>query len=126
MVIKREVPVYDQNVIYILGEPKDSADFVRMLNAPELKEIEQGIRSGTVDGFCWHDGHGDFYVYLENPRDAAVLAHECFHLVFKIARLVGLEFSMKSEEAFAYLLSHFVGELTSIAHRHFTPSGRLR
>jgi hypothetical protein len=58
------------------------------------------------DGFVFNvKGEGRSYLFLKSDADEAVVAHECWHIVFRIMEWCGAELD---NETVAYHLDHLV------------------
>ena len=89
------------------------AEFVKFLTNkyskkyPELEFKEDGGISGTVEGFVI-DYKPYYYVWVKttgNPKNDVIVSvsHEILHLINHIARHIGAQLNLGSEEFFAYL-----------------------
>lgn len=62
---------------------------------------------------------------FDNALQVAVMAaHEALHLTLEMSRVVGLQLSTKSEEAFAYYLGWVAGEITERVLSSYQPKKR--
>lgn len=59
----------------------------------------------------------DYYLIFPFKPTADSIAHECFHVVFKLLHTSGSKLNQSTEEQYAYLLGHVVGMVTDKINR---------
>jgi hypothetical protein len=67
-----------------------------------------------VLGYTYMAENGSIVVYikLSEISNFGILAHEAFHVVEFVMEFAGVEHCSQSSEAFAYLLTYIVNEIT--------------
>jgi hypothetical protein len=59
-----------------------------------------------------------YCLYLTDPKDLGIVAHEVFHIVSRVLRnKIGIELSDESEEAYAYLITNICDEIVKINNK---------
>jgi hypothetical protein len=66
-----------------------------------------------LGGWTWLPKGGSWVIWLEDPKNFPVLAHEGFHMVSGILEVRGLVHTKESEEAYAYTLQSFLEQALS-------------
>ncbi len=111
--VRFTVPIYEAEVSYLVGgDVPQLIQFIkeRHKNAKKysfLKVFKWGKDADSTNAYQFHVGaplgNGEvFYVWVAE-NTANLIAHETFHLTGDILYNRGFKYSMKSEEAFAYL-----------------------
>ena len=108
-IITFDCEVYLQQVVFYYGESiKPICKFLKGKITDE--ELNALIEYKRESGFSVRYSGGYNIIWLNKKPNThytlSVLHHEIFHCVCSILRYVGVEFSNKSEEAYAYLFGH--------------------
>lgn len=65
---------------------------------------------GTTDAFCWHlKSNGLSYLFLKMDSTESTVAHECWHVIYRILMWCGVKDF--DDEMVAYHIGHLVGKV---------------
>jgi len=106
--------MYGASVLFLYGGSNEEADVYlerRGFNANRTSHSTAGFcRSGVILVTDNEDSPEIpfFVVWIQNPRSYGVLAHEIFHLVFRVLDNCGLKYSHETEETYAYYQKYWL------------------
>jgi hypothetical protein len=106
-------PLYDVNISYLVGgDVAELKTFIKDRHGDTAmysfgKKFKWGKQAEHTNAYQFHVamplGKGEIFYVWVHEKTAYLLFHETFHLAGDILYDRGIKYSMKSEEAFAYL-----------------------
>lgn len=113
-------PVYQVKIHFIFDTPKDKAyAYIRKQDIIPMDFDEHWQKAGVMYS---DDENGDYFIILPDKKPTwtitTIIAHEAFHVVARVMRSKGIQLAKESEEAFNYLHSWILQELTDFYNDH--------
>lgn len=116
--------VFDQDVMFHFGE-------VGLLRKRLEELFEESIADDILDYIKKNNTLGTTFtlpkgnlIYMphipDSEYDYGVLAHEIFHVVFKLTKEIGIEYSSEGEETYAYLIQFLTTSVLNELHKEKT------
>ena len=86
----------------------------------KLCDQDNDVHHGTENSFFLYDKPDSkkYVIIFSHTPNIDCIAHECFHLVYKILETSGSKLNHSTEEQYAYLLGHVVGSVTDKIIKH--------
>ena len=103
---KINIPIYNQHVWIIVGDPYEAQDYLRDCYCGDYS-----FDPNSTNAICLHSGTVS-WIWLAQDVTFAILVHELSHAVFDLMNDLGLDKS--DQEAFCYLLEYLINECKDI------------
>lgn len=103
------IDIYDTAIRVVVCEPEDLLPWAKKKDTGMVEVIEE-TPPETAQGIMY--AHGDFSsstIWVPHDVGFGTLSHEIFHAIIHVTRVVGIELTDESEEAFAHMLGYCMG-----------------
>lgn len=111
------IDLYNASVLVCIGHNRQQLyDVVKKHDGSEKFLKRVSIVWEECGGWAVEDGNtGNYLIWIprmmRQAQDYNSLAHEVFHIVDFLMAKIGIKLTMKTCEAYAYLIGHLTGEI---------------
>lgn len=107
--------IYPFDLLYCYNcTDKDIREYINKHFVKLSKKEEEMLTFNSVSGKTVQLENGAIMIWVHNPKNIGILAHELYHAVNMLFYKVDITPTDSSEEAFAYALEFMMNKITRI------------